>query len=208
MDDATMEQAEWRYAAANPVPVMDPSWAAFRLAATVLGGEFTSRLNAILREREGLTYGAYLSPDFGGWESGVMAITTDATPAALARSIELGLEQWRDIATNEMPVDELEANRKTLSNGFMFRFETISHVLDQYAFVELADIPYTYLSGYRQAIATPDSRAVRDAMAAALAKTRPVLVVVGPAATQKTLEGLRLGPVTIVKPLDFLTRGL
>jgi len=206
LDDPNVEQVEWRYAAANPVAAMDTRWPAFRLATHLLGGEFTSRLNRVLRTREGLTYGAYLSPDFGAYASGVMAIRTDATPAALAKSVGLGVGMWRELGKAPAPSDELEAIRQTLVNGFPFRFETISHVLDQYSFVELGDMPYSYLAEYRQRLAGVDAAAVRDATAWARAATRPVLVAVGPPSAEKALRAF--GPVRVVKALDFLTRGL
>lgn len=46
------------YLAALPAPVEGPDSVGERAVVRVLGGSFTSRMNASLREREGLTYGA------------------------------------------------------------------------------------------------------------------------------------------------------
>jgi len=207
VDDPTMTQVQWRYGQIDPVVLTNPDWAAFRLATQVLGGEFTARLNNILRTREGMTYGAYLSPELGAWESNVMSIQTDASPAALTRSITIGVGEYRRIARELVPTRELEDMRNTLVNGFPFRFETVSDVVGQYLFVELADMPYSWLAGYTDAIARVDAEQLRAAFQGAIAAHPQWLVVVGPATLENALAGLNMGPVLVVPASTFLAQG-
>ncbi|MFO0746073.1 MAG: pitrilysin family protein [Myxococcota bacterium] len=214
--DEPMAQIQWRYGAPNPFAVTHPDWGAFRLGTHVLGGEFNSRLNAILRAREGLTYGAYFATNFGGWDSSAMYITTDATTDALARSIELGVAEWERMAAEPVPKQELEDTRSTLVNGFPFRFETVSDVLGQYSFVELADVPWSWLGTWVDAVRRYDAKAVQTAFQAAEAASNPHLVVVGPPSLAPVLTtlGAKLGgksgpwAVKVVPVQDFLAHGL
>lgn len=206
--DQPMPQAQWRYGAVNPFPVTHPDWGAFRLGTHVLGGEFNSRLNDLLRVKHSLTYGAYFAAAFGGWDSGVMHITTDATLDALSTSIALGVGEYKRMAKELVPKQELEDTRSTLVNGFPFRFETVSDVASQYAFVELADIPWQWLATWTEAVGRYDAKAVKTAFEAAQAASPAHLVVVGPPGLEPALKKLGLGAVKVVPVDDFLARGL
>jgi predicted Zn-dependent peptidase len=65
----------------------DPRWPALFVANYAVGGNFSSRINSVLRERKGLTYGATSTLDTGR-STGVLAVSTavrsDATAEALA----------------------------------------------------------------------------------------------------------------------------
>lgn len=52
-DDPSLNQVQWRLGQQNPVTLLSPSWGAFRLGTQILGGDFTARLNSVLRVREG-----------------------------------------------------------------------------------------------------------------------------------------------------------
>ena len=64
-NDPSINQIQWRMGQDNPVHLLHSKWAPFRLGTQILGGDFTARLNATLRVREGLTYGARFRVDYG-----------------------------------------------------------------------------------------------------------------------------------------------
>lgn len=207
VDDAGLSQIPWRLVAPNPIAMLDPSWPAFRLGTYALGGDFTSALNSVLRTQEGLTYGAYFEPAFGGHYSGAMMVSTDATPDALARSLALAKAELSALATAPLADVALDRFRAMLVNSFAFKFETLPHTVEQYLILELASVPLTFLATWRDLLARPSPAEVRAAMSR-LDPAAMTLVVAGPAALAETLAAIGHGPVVTVAARDLLTLGL
>ena len=89
---------------------------ALRVASTILGGSFSSRLNQELREVKGYTYGAHSSFDLGrpqGLYSLSTEVQTDSTAPAVADALRIIHEFYDDGAT----VDELELTRAYLAGA-------------------------------------------------------------------------------------------
>jgi predicted Zn-dependent peptidase len=67
----------------------DPAWPAFQVACTLMGGSFLSRLNRVLREREGWTYDASLA-NLPYRRGGLVSLSTstriETVPALLERA--------------------------------------------------------------------------------------------------------------------------
>ena len=205
VDDPNLSQVPYRLATRNPIAMSDPRWPAFRLGTFVLGGDFTSRLNQSLRVREGLTYGAYFSPDFGGHASGAMMVSSDATPDALLKAISIATTELSQLVTTPIAHDELEMNRAMLIEGFAFKVETFSKTVEQYLSLTLAGLPPTWLAGWRSSLRAPDAAAVSNAMSALTPDSLSV-VVAGPASLEAELA--KLGPVEVVSARDLLASGL
>jgi predicted Zn-dependent peptidase len=89
---------------------------ALRVASTILGGSFSSRLNKELREVKGYTYGAHSSFDLGR-PQGLYAMTTevqtDSTAPAVADALRIIHEFFDDGATPA----ELELTRAYLAGA-------------------------------------------------------------------------------------------
>lgn len=205
VDDPNLSQVPYRLATRNPVTMSDPRWPAFRLGTFVLGGDFTSRLNQSLRVREGLTYGAYFSPDFGGHASGAMMVSSDATPDALLKAISIATSEVRTLVTTPIPSDELEMNRAMLVEGYAFKVETFSKTVEQYLSLTLAGLSPTWLGAWRTSLRGPDSPAVSSAMSVLTPESLSIIVA-GPASLEAELA--RLGPVEVVSARDLLASGL
>ncbi len=205
--DEGMTQIQWRAGVANPIAAASPDYAALRLGLHVLGGDFAARLNAHLRTREGLTYGAYLEPEFGAWESAIVTLATDATPATLAHAIGLALADLAAATQAPFPATELEPWRQALINAFPFRFETVADTANQYLFIESARLPYTWLTGWRDALARPSAAEIQRVLTRVLDPDRLVLVAVGPARLAPLLAP-DARTVRIVSARDLLTSGL
>lgn len=207
VDDPGLTQIPWRLSGPNPVAMVDAQWPAFRLGVFALGGDFTSRLNTRLRTKEGLTYGAYFDPGFGGHVSGAMMISTDATADALERSISIGTEEVQALLQNDLSEEELGQVKALLVEGFAFKFETILDTVDQYLTLEVAGVPITWLAGWRQALLLPSAAEIRKALGP-LDLHHMTLVVAGPASLGPTLAALKHGEVTTLTAKDLLERGL
>ena len=89
---------------------------ALRVASTILGGSFSSRLNHELREVKGYTYGAHSSFDLGrpqGFYSMSAEVQTNSTVPAVADTLRIIREFFEGGAT----VDELELTRAYLAGA-------------------------------------------------------------------------------------------
>lgn len=204
VDDPSMSQIPYRLVAPNPVSQLDPRWAALRLGTYVLGGDFTSRLNIVLRAREGLTYGAYFETGFGAHRSGAMVVTSDAPPDALARAVTLAHDEIATLVDQPLTAADLDAFRAMMVNGFAFNFETILATVDEYLSLELDALPMAWLAGWREALARPTATEVQAAMKAAFPGGGKglSLVVVGPASLD--LGPIARGPVTRIDARAYL----
>lgn len=89
---------------------------ALRLASTILGGSFLSRINHELREVKGYTYGAHASFDLGrpqGLYSLSAEVQTDSTAPAVADALRI-IEEFVEGGATE---SELELNRAYLAGA-------------------------------------------------------------------------------------------
>ncbi len=108
----------------------DPDLNAARMGAIVLGGTFTSRLNTILREEKGWTYGARLSvyPEDGPGSRVVFQSSVVAEHTGDA--VEVLLEQLALAATDGITPDELAkaqgARRTSIVSALGSRGQTAS----------------------------------------------------------------------------------
>jgi len=207
VDDPGLTQIPWRLVATNPVAMLDPRWPAFRLGTFILGGDFTSRLNETLRTKEGLTYGAYFEAAFGGYFSGAMNVSTDATPDALIKSITLAKAELAKIAKEPLPALELSQSRAMMVNSFAFKFETLSDTIDQYLTLEVAHIPLSWLADWRTALGRPTAAEIQSSMTA-IDPARMTLIVAGPVSLGPTLAKLGHGRLTTITAPNLVGSGL
>ena len=119
---------------------------ALMLLNLILGGQFTSRLNAKLREEKGFTYGirAHFDSRKGAGPFSIAAsIQSDKVDEALddIRGEVLGL------LDNRPPTDiELEDAKRSLIEGQARHFETPSEQVSRYAALFLHDLPIDHHS--------------------------------------------------------------
>jgi zinc protease len=144
----------------------------------ILGGLFNSRLNRLLREERGYTYGVHSGFDMrraAGPFAVRCAVESDVTAPAII-DIMGELERIR-----EAPVeaDELDAARDYLVGVFPLRFETSAQVAGALSGLVVYGLPDDELDRYRPAIAAVSAE---DVLAAARARIDPAaasIVVVG-----------------------------
>lgn len=106
-----------------------PGWSAHdsqqlagKLAVTALGGTFTSRLNSLMREEKGYTYGASALTSSGAWFGTVAAsaaVQKDATAAALCDMLSVMRGQG-----GKFSEDELQKARAAHRTGILSSMES------------------------------------------------------------------------------------
>jgi zinc protease len=164
---------------------------------TVMGGSFTSRLNTILRERMGVTYGAssrFRMRRSGGLFMAGAAISTEAA----ARSAEVIIEEMERMRSELVPEEELVRAQSYIALGLPRSFETtsdiVSHVRDQL----LYGLPADYWQTYVDRVFAVTAADVRDAAARHLQpETATVVIVADRHHVQSALERSRLGEIQL-----------
>lgn len=169
----------------------------------LLGGLFNSRLNRLLREERGYTYGVNSGFDMrrGAGPFAVRcAVESEVTAAAIA-DIMSELQRVR-----EAPIepDELDAARDYLVGVFPLRFETSAQVAGALAGIVVYDLPDDELDRYRPTIAAVSAEAAQAAAVEHIHPDAASIVVVGDVSKfEEPLRDAGYGEVEIVRDEGF-----
>ena len=171
-------QADVRYGAFG-IDRLDPRWSDITVAGYAMGGAFLSRLNAVLREDRGYTYGVrmnFMPMHAGGTFAVQGSFRTEVVADAL--SITRDLIDVSATPFTEREVDEAVA---FLTGVSPLRYATADGVADQAATQAMAGLPEDYVD---RSLALLRSVTPESATAAYTSLVRPdelSLVVVGDA---------------------------
>ncbi len=164
---------------------------------TVLGGQFSSRLNMNLRERRGFTYGARSSFSFNKYPGPFLAsaaVTTSKTDSAV---FEFFYEIERMQRLGVTP-EELEFAKKSLTGSFARAFETPAQIASALQSIVLYNLPMDYFNSYLRNINNVTLDDVSRVAADYLDSSRMIVVVVGDAKTVRAgLEKLNIGKLVM-----------
>jgi zinc protease len=167
----------------------------------ILGGTFDSRLNRLLREERGYTYGISSSFEMRR-AAGPFAVRTAVHSEVTVDAVRDALGVLRGIGAAEVEQRELDTARDYLVGVFPLRFESPGQVCAALSGLVVQQLPDDELDRYRPAIAGVEAA---DVLAAAQRHIRPSeasIVIVGDAASLAgPLAAAELGPLTVV-PAD------
>jgi zinc protease len=128
----------------------DPRWAALDVASCAIGGSFGSRLNKVLREERGFTYGIHAGfrPNrhlgtFGVHTSSRTEVAADAVAEAL---------QLLDLANDPITQAEAEDARSYLLGIAPLQFQTADTIADQAATLAGAGMPPEWINQHQSAV--------------------------------------------------------
>jgi zinc protease len=179
-------QADIRYGSFG-IDRLDPRWAPISIASYAMGGAFLSRLNAVLREEKGYTYGVRmnLAPLRTGGSFAVQgSFRTEVVVDALAITREM------------IKVDGLPFTSQEVTDAVAFftgvsplRYATADGVADQAATQCLAGLPDDYVDRSLAQLRSVTPEAATEAYRSVVHPEELTLVVVGDA--QRLAEPLR-----------------
>ena len=182
------------------LPRKTPDFHAVSVLNGVLGGTFGSRLNRLLREELGYTYGIHSSFDLRRAAGPFVVrsgVETEVTVPAIIETFNV----LRGIRSAEVEPRELEIVRDYLVGVFPLRFEGAAPVAAALAGLAVFDLPDDELDRYRPQIAAVQAA---DVLAAARLHIRPdeaSIVVVGDASrVEVPLRDAELGTLTVIAP--------
>jgi predicted Zn-dependent peptidase len=159
----------------------DPRWPALFVANFAVGGNFSSRINTVLREEKGVTYGAGSSLDTGRG-AGVFAVSTAVRTDATAESVSDIVAILTD-AAGTLTDDEVERGIRAATESAALGYERAEAVVSRVEMMLSQGLPLDYvdtnLAGVRAVTTASANAAYTDVVDPATLS----VVVVGDAAT-------------------------
>jgi predicted Zn-dependent peptidase len=159
-------------------PLIDPDRYVLQLLATVLGGGMSSRLFTEVRERRGLAYYVF-GTNHSYTEAGSLYAQSGVDINRIDEAVTTIVEQFKLLAAEEVPSDELEKARNFAKGRFVLQLEsphgTIMFGLRREVLEGRAEEPQAVLDALDAVTAADIQRVAQDIM-----DEGPYLSVIGP----------------------------
>lgn len=157
----------------------DPHWADLQVASVAIGGSFLSRLNRVIREELGYTYGIHLSASpqrhAGTWTISAN-IRTEVAADAIAKTLEL-----LDVTRRPLTEAEVADAANQLIGISPLRNDTAEAIVGQASLLASAGFDAEQVNRHQQRLRQVTAESATAAAAAVLDATAAHLVVVGSA---------------------------
>lgn len=180
-------QSTVRLASAG-MPAASADHIPLRLASTILGGGFSSRVNTNLRENKGYTYGASAGARIyrnGGAMVGGADVRNEVTGAAIKEYYN----EYRRLGTELVSPAEMEMNKRYVAGGYLISNQQQRAVASTLASNWLIGLPPEFLGNFVPAIQKVTAEQVRDMGKKYYAPENQSIVIVGdPAAVSAQVK--------------------
>jgi len=134
----------------------DPAYESMLVWNQILGGQFTSRLNAKLREERGITYGVRSSLDCRR-QAGPFSISSAVQTNRLAEALDLIHQELETLVGTRPPSQvELDDARRALIEGQARQFETPSALVNRFGSLVVHGLPADHDAGFPERLAAID----------------------------------------------------
>lgn len=174
-----------------------PDYPAIVVMNTILGGSFSSRLNDILREQKGYTYGArsgFSWQPVPGPFIATAAVRTDVTDSSLV----IFFREFESMRQAAVGADELDRGRSYLTLGSLGNFETGRQVANQLGALNTLDLPISTITADLAAIERVTASEIQRAARQHVDPRHLTVVIVGDIAKIRPgIEALDLGPILV-----------
>lgn len=174
-----------------------PQWGAAAVASHVVGGSISSRVDRVLREEKGYTYGtrsAFAAPSRGGVFSLSGSVRTEVTAAAVADAVQILLGA-RDGLTEQ----EVAEAKDNLIRTAPLRYEQADSIAQQVGSNIACGVPLDFADSYLAQIAASTAESSTAAYREYVGASGLLVIAVGeaPAITEE-LRALGLGEVSVL----------
>ena len=172
--------AQSSVAMAIPIPIgrEHHDYIPLRMAVIALGGYFGSRLNTVIREQEGLTYGITASL-VGTPEGTYIDINAECDTAHTDRVIELVKQEINRLTSTEMDADEFRRLSSHYATSLAATKETFKTIGDYYRSLITAAIPSDYFDRQQQVLHSITTEQLRRTTSLYMLPEKAIIVVAG-----------------------------
>lgn len=150
---------------------------AARIMNTILGGQFSSRINLNLREKRGLTYGAGSSLNYSK-NTGYLEISTAVNIKNTSEAIQEIMNEMNLIRQN-ISKDEIDFAKSYLIKQFPSRFETYTQIASNISPLIMHELPIDYYNSYESKIENVTPEEIQRAALEYVKPDEAIIVVVG-----------------------------
>jgi predicted Zn-dependent peptidase len=149
-----------------------------RLASTILGGGFSSRVNINLREEKGYTYGASAGARISR-DGGAIVGGADVRNAVTGPALTEYFNEYKRIGADLVPKDEMEMNKRYVAGGYLISNQMQRAVAATLASNWLVGLPPEFLGQFVPLIQKVTPEQVREVSRKYFAPEKQSIVVVG-----------------------------
>lgn len=150
---------------------------AARIMNTILGGQFSSRINLNLREKRGLTYGAGSSLNYTK-NAGYFEVSTAVNIKNTAEAIQEIMNEMNLIRQN-ISRDEIDFAKSYLIKQFPSKFETYTQIANNISPLVIHNIPIGYYNSYESEIENVTPEEIQRAALEYVKPDEAIILVVG-----------------------------
>ena len=154
----------------------DPRWAPLQVGLAIMGGTFNSRLNAVLREERGYTYGVSMSAHpfrSGGTIDVATSTRTSAAPDLIEETLEILM------ATEPFTQDEVHNAVGYLTLSAPLSLDTADAVASQAATIAAAHLDLDHVTSTLRDLRRVTPESAMEAYRALIDPHRASIIVVG-----------------------------
>ncbi|MBZ5555545.1 MAG: insulinase family protein [Acidobacteriia bacterium] len=160
------------------IPRNNPDYIPLLVTNRIFGGGFNSRLSTEVRQKKGLTYGAYSS--FNSYQqAGDFSASTFTRTEATVEATKLVVDLIGKMSTGGLDPKELDFARDYLAGVFPIQSETAENVASSTLTVVQFNLPADYNDVYQQKIMVVDPAKVKEIAGRYFDSNNLVLVLVG-----------------------------
>ena len=150
----------------------------FEVLSSTLGGGFTSRLVQKLREEMGITYGARAGQDYRLVRGPFVISTAIQTPSTAVGIAEI-IKILDELATKDVPPDELEKSKQNLIRALPAQFATNGATAGAFAELVVHGLPDNWYASYAAGVRRVTAKDVKAAASKLIPSKNMVITVVG-----------------------------
>lgn len=164
--------------AVKALPPSSPDYVRQEVMNTLLGGYFSSRVTANIREKKGYSYSPYsrVAPHV---EDAYWAQHADVTTAVTGESLKEILKEVDTLRKTPPSAEELRDVQNYLAGNFLITNSSRFGLLGKLRFVDLHGLPDSYLVNYVQTVMSVTPEQVQQMAATMLKQDSMSIVVVG-----------------------------
>jgi zinc protease len=150
----------------------------FEVLASALGGGFTSRLVQRLREQLGITYGARAGMDYRLAPGPFVISTAIITPETATGLTEI-FKILDDLATKELPADELDKSKQNLIRALPAMFDTNAATAGAFADLAVFGLLDNWYASYAANVRKVTAKDVKKVAQTLIPAKNMVIAIVG-----------------------------